>query len=145
LSLIFYEPSRSIIGERLQERLEAVVSKEGIETHHTIDAFYAHLQKPICQTRVAVIFAAAKKDFDGILCLREFLSDIKLILVLSDDSPDMIAEAHTLRPRFITWADSDFQDIEPVLKRLMKLSENRFGAELESASCSFEKSSCCVE
>lgn len=126
VSLIFYQPLENGIGNRLREILEAVVPQDHIEIHCTIDDLYERLQNPICHSKVAVIFAATKKDLSRILHLRDFLLDMKLILIMPDDNPDMMASAHTLRPRYITWSDSDFRDIAPVLRRLMVLSNEHF-------------------
>ncbi|MBN1380523.1 MAG: hypothetical protein JXA41_02490 [Deltaproteobacteria bacterium] len=114
------------VGKRLRNILESVVPKDHIELYSTMDDLFERFQNPICHGKVTVIFAATRKDFHRILPLKDFLSDMNLVLILPDDSPEMMAEAHTLRPRYITWADSDFRDIEAVLKRLMALSKNCF-------------------
>lgn len=128
MSLIFFQPSENGMGDRLRKILETVVPKDRIEMHRTMDDLCERLQKPICHAKVAVLVAATKKDMGRLLHLRDLLAELKLVLVLPDDSAEMVAEAHALSPRYITWADSDFSDIASVLRRLIVLSEDRFDA-----------------
>lgn len=125
MSVIFYHPlNKNLAGDKLKKIIASSIAKDKIETYRTIDEFYERLQKPICHSSVAVLYAATKKDMGRLLHLREFLSGMKVVLILPDDSIDTIAEGHALSPRFISWADSDFSAIEAVLKRLIALSED---------------------
>jgi len=50
---------------------------------------------------------------------QEWLWDHRLILVLPDDDMETISLGHALRPRFVTYAESDFIDISAVLGKIL--------------------------
>lgn len=50
---------------------------------------------------------------------REWLGDRRLILVLPDDDIETISQGHALRPRFVTYVESDFIDISAVLGKML--------------------------
>ncbi|MDP1989583.1 MAG: hypothetical protein Q8K00_01065 [Syntrophales bacterium] len=56
-----------------------------------------------------------------IASLGDLLADVKSILILADDDRDTIMKAHTLRPRYITWVDTDFRHIVNVLRNMVAL------------------------
>jgi hypothetical protein len=45
-------------------------------------------------------------------------------LILPDDDPGTTVLAHTLRPRLITYRDSDFLDVASVLSRMNFKADN---------------------
>jgi hypothetical protein len=121
VSVIFYQSLKNGSGKGLRKVVEMAVSKKNIEWHRSIKSLSDRLHKPIFDANVAVLSAASKKDLDEIICLGDVLRDMKIVLILPDNDPDTIAKAHTLRPRFITWSNSDFKDIGNVVKRLQVL------------------------
>ncbi|NVM57217.1 MAG: hypothetical protein HWN51_03755 [Desulfobacterales bacterium] len=68
---------------------------------------------------IAVLLAASREELSDILSIRDLLTDIRVILVLPDRDDDTIAKGHTLRPRFFTYADSDFVEIAAVLSKML--------------------------
>ncbi len=62
-----------------------------------------------------------------LLAIRDFLSDIRMIVVLKDQEKDTITKAHRLYPRYITYADSDFIDVGAVLTKMMFLTHKAIG------------------
>lgn len=59
-----------------------------------------------------------------ILSLREFLHDRRIILVLPDSEPETVSLGHILRPRFITYGDSDYMDVSAILGKWGTVSSN---------------------
>ena len=53
------------------------------------------------------------------LSLRKLLSDLRLILILPDRDRDTVMSAHALRPRFLTYADGNLDDIAAVLRKML--------------------------
>ena len=60
------------------------------------------------------------KELEKILTLQDLLSDIRIILILPDRTPNTISKAHKLAPRFLTYLDSDFGEIKAVLHKMLK-------------------------
>ena len=51
--------------------------------------------------------------------ISELLMDHKVILILPEAEPEMVAMGHALRPRFITYNDGDFLEMASVLRQLL--------------------------
>ncbi|MBN1662228.1 MAG: hypothetical protein JW943_01385 [Deltaproteobacteria bacterium] len=124
MSVIFYRRFENSEGGRLEDAIETAISKRTIERHRSLLSLSTRLHRPVFDASVAVLCAASKKDMDGILGLRDVLRDIKLILVLPDDDPETLAQAHTLMPRYVAWNDADYKNVGRVLKRLVDLHDN---------------------
>ena len=67
--------------------------------------------------------ATTKEELSGILSVRELLVDVRIILVLPDQDKDSIKKGHTMWPRFLTYASSDFSDAAAVLRKMIQNSD----------------------
>ena len=84
----------------------------------TLDSLKKHLLRPKMDPLVSVLYTVDMKDLEDLLSIGEILSDVSNILILPDGREKTVAEAHLLRPRFLSYADSDFRDVAAVLKRM---------------------------
>lgn len=119
MNLIFYGTETDEPGKRLQRVLEAVVPEKKREICRTIEGLCQRLRRPVDDLDIAVLLAASREELSDILSIRDLLTDIRVILVLPDRADDTIAKGHTLRPRFFTYADSDFVEIAAVLSKML--------------------------
>jgi hypothetical protein len=120
VNIVVYEKTTAGAGLRLQRLIETLVPREEIEIHQTIDSLSRRLRQPIFNLDMAVLLATTKEELEDILSLRDLLSDVRSILVLPDREGDTNAQGHTLRPRFITYADSDFVELAAVLTKMLE-------------------------
>ena len=88
--------------------------------YRTFDSLSQKLSKPNNGIDIAVLAAADREELCQILTLGDLLSDIRIVLILPDKKPDTIPIAHTLGPRFLTYLNSDFEEIKSVLSRMLK-------------------------
>jgi hypothetical protein len=70
---------------------------------------------------VAVLFAITRAEIMRILLLGDLITDLKSLVVLADDDRDTVMKAHTLRPRYIAWLDSDVKNVVNVLRNMVDL------------------------
>jgi hypothetical protein len=117
MNVIFYTNTESLSANRLTRVLEIHVSRKDLETCRTLKSFAERLRKPLPEPVVFVMQVSSHEELAGILLLRDLLLDRRLVLVLPDSEPDMVSQAHSLRPRFITYGDSDYLDISAVLSK----------------------------
>ena len=82
------------------------------------------LRQPLNGVAAAVIFDAAEQELNSLLPFKELLLRMPVILVLSDSKSETIAKGHSLRPRFVTYADSDFSDLRDVLQKMLGRMNN---------------------
>lgn len=93
--------------------------KREIEVFRTIKNLSQKLRQPKNDHDIAVLLANKKEDLQELVRIDHLLEDLRLILILADREADTIAKAHTLRPRFLTYVDSDFLDVAAVLSKML--------------------------
>lgn len=121
--LLLYTPLAHRASYRLEEAVATVVSQQATEIVHTPKGLARRLRKPDNGLEVAVILAASRKRLRELQSLDQILESLRLILILPDAAPQTIAQAHNLRPRYVTHLHSDFQDVSAVLRKMLALPE----------------------
>jgi len=87
----------------------------------SIEEFTERLRQPLADVSVAVLYAATRSELMDIVFLADFLTELRIVLVLPDSEPESLRRAHILRPRFIATSQNDFRNLDMVLKRMMEL------------------------
>jgi hypothetical protein len=121
MASIIYIPSENDLGRRFLALLETAIPEKKFEICHSIGELSARLGMPFSNVKVAVLFALSRAEIMRVLSLGDLMADVKSIVVLADDDKDTVMKAHTLRPRYITWLDSDFSNVVSVLRNMVAL------------------------
>ncbi len=119
MKLLFYTPENYNPGKRLQEALNTVAPEECFSICHGVDDLSRLLRRPIVRPDVAVFFPSTREELAAMIAMRKLFMDLRIILVLPDDSKDMVSEALTLHPRFLSDPDLGFYDVAAVLKKML--------------------------
>lgn len=122
MSLVVCAQGTSEPGERLEKVIRAFVPQMQVEIYRTHDSLCRRLLQSTYDIHIAVFLATTKEELSEILSVRHLFSDIRIILVLPDREHDTISKAHALRPRFVTYADSDFLDVAAVLSKMLSIT-----------------------
>ncbi|OPY69748.1 MAG: hypothetical protein A4E57_00998 [Syntrophorhabdaceae bacterium PtaU1.Bin034] len=117
MNVLFYSTGEP--GERLQRVIQDLVPKEKLEVYKTFESFSERLRKPMDDIPVAVILAASEDDLLTILSISHLLYDVRFILILPDREDPTVAIGHSLRPRFLSYTDSDFREVTAVLGKMI--------------------------
>jgi hypothetical protein len=117
--VIFYSAKGEKAGERLLKIIKTVVPEEDTAICRDINALSNTLHQPRTGEAISILYTSDSSELPDILSLRELLWEMKLILVLPDNNADTVAKGHSLRPRFLSYSDGNFNDIEAVLKRMI--------------------------
>ncbi|NVM22502.1 MAG: hypothetical protein HWN68_12065 [Desulfobacterales bacterium] len=125
MNLIFYSRDTEAIGDQLQRVIESIETQaiNEVELHRTIDSLSRRLRRPTYDVAVAVLLAATKEDLLDMLSIRDLIRNLRIILVLPDTEDATIAQGHSLRPRFLTYADSNFAEVAGVLNKMLGNTE----------------------
>ena len=105
---------------RLLNKIESAARDNTIEIITDFKKFLERLKCFSHTIAAAVLFACTKDALSDILSAKELLEDVRIILILPDRLPDTISKGHLLRPRFMTYAESDFEDVRAVLNKMLK-------------------------
>lgn len=106
-------------GDRLKKVIQTLVPHEKLEIYSSVESFSMRLKKPKDDIPIAVIVAGNEDDLLGILSISHLLYDVRFILVLPDREDGTIAIGHSLRPRFLSYIDSDYRDVTAVLGKMI--------------------------
>ena len=104
--------------KRIQRVLEYMLPKKNIQYIKSVRELEENLRKSSHRMSLAVILNVSKTKLISLLPIKELLEDTSIILILNDKDDETIALGHRLRPRFMTYADSDFLDVASVLIKM---------------------------
>ena len=125
MSILFYSKNGKEAVAALQKIIEEQAPKEQIEVHRTIESLSKRLRQSKYDVVIAILIATSKEEFSEILSIRDFLRDLRVILILPDRKKVTISKGHTLYPRFLSYADGDFSDVAAVLGKMLSSSITR--------------------
>jgi DNA-binding NarL/FixJ family response regulator len=117
--MIFYSPAEGKAEERLGAMIEKLIPGVMTKTCRTIDALSNRLSQLHNDLTIAVLLAADKADLFNLSSISEQFHDARIIVVAPDQDKDTVALAHRLRPRLLTYTDSDFAEVFAVLNNIM--------------------------
>lgn len=119
MNLLVYAAKSGGVAQHLQQVIEEIVPKKNLEIYRNFNSLSYRLQQPMNGLEIAILLADSDQNLTDFLALQDLLSDIRIILVLPDREPSTFAKAHILGPRFMTYADSDFEDVKAVLGKML--------------------------
>lgn len=123
MNLILYDPVIEGNSKKLLYRIiENLNLDSRLEIYHTLGSLSHRLSQPKEDSAIAVLFAARRKDLLDILSIKKLLNYIQIILILPDGEEDTIMKGHTLRPRFLTYNDSDLEEVAAVVGKMLSNS-----------------------
>jgi hypothetical protein len=119
MNILLYEPVGGGNNKQFHRMIEGLDLECGMEIYRTIESLSQRLRQPGKNLTVAVLLATSKQELLEILSIKELLFNVRIILVLPDREEDTITKGHSLRPRFLTYADSNYGDIAAVLSKML--------------------------
>ncbi len=122
MNVIFYSAPEVSQGEKLQRVIDVLVPKDDVETFRTMPSLLHRLHQPLSEAVVFVFLISSRQELLELVEYQEWLRDRRLILVLPDDDLETVSRGHALRPRFVTYAESDFIDISAVLGKMLGIA-----------------------
>lgn len=117
--VLVYSPQENGQGKRLEQIVEAQVSDQQKEIYQSIERLSQRLRQPLFGEIIGVFFAENLQDISELLSIRHLLRDIRIILVLPDREENTVSQGHALKPRFLSYAESDFTDVAAVMRKML--------------------------
>jgi hypothetical protein len=119
MRLLLYTPVSDGFGGQLHRMVAELISLNDVEVYRNIENLSNRLRQCAHDLSIAVLHMARKEDLSDILSIRDLLRDVRIILLLPDRDEETLAQGHILRPRFVSYADSDLADVRAVLDRML--------------------------
>ena len=124
MKVILFTTSSDSVSMNLLELLNTLTTNQNIEVIRTIDELIVKLRNPRIEPMLAVIQAADRNELKSLINIRDLIDDTRLFLILPDHEPETISKGHSLRPRYITYLDSDYSSCAAVLKNMLERGSN---------------------
>lgn len=102
-------------GERLLGVLKQRFPNARLDHCRSIGELSRRLRQSTLDVTVAVLLVSSKEELLEITALRDFLRDMKIILIVPDSDPDTLLKGYRLKPKFLCDAGGDFMEVVAVL------------------------------
>ncbi len=119
MNLIIYTPLEDDGSRRLMNAAIRCGDMETKEICNSFENLESRLRYPNFGETIVVLHLTNKKDLSSALSIKDLLHDKKIILILPDRETPTMTQGHTLFPRYVSYADKDFSDVEDVLNKMI--------------------------
>jgi hypothetical protein len=119
MNLIFYSSMGGKTEERLQTVIESVIPVRKRELFRTIADLWGSLLLPKNGLAIALLLAEKRDELAELVSMSNLFRNTRVILIAPDREKETIALAHLLRPRLLTYIDSDFSEVLNVLTKII--------------------------
>ncbi len=123
MTVFFLSDSKNESRNMLLRVLHMIVPKNKIALINDVGELEYCLRQELQDNPIAVLLPAGKSELIDIIALKNLFGDMPIILVMPDRQSNTISLGYKLRPRFITYADSDFLDVAAVLMKMKNKME----------------------
>ncbi len=118
-SILLYSHPIQNHSTKLQTLVETIALKENIIIARRMDQVAKILNQPLNGVVAAIIVAGNEQELHDLSILQEKLQRIPFILILPGQEKEMVTKAHSLRPRYLAYADDDLSDVRYVFKKII--------------------------
>lgn len=119
MNLVAYWNEKKGCGKRLFKAIKDVVPSDSLYLYHRIEDLSQGIRQVPWGSSIAVLLTSSTKELSEIIALKGLFLESRIILILPDRKKESIAKGHTLFPRFLSYADSDFRDVRAVLYKMI--------------------------
>lgn len=119
MCILFYAEKMDLIGNKLRKIMTSEGCGDNLQVYKNFEELTLRLHKPKRDCRVMVLLPADKNELLSFLLIRDMLADVPIILILPDQSKEIIDMGYKLFPRFISYKDSDLTDVSGVINRIL--------------------------
>lgn len=122
MNLFFYADAESDAAEQFRRQLLHKDSMSSMTVLPEGSRLNSHHSLKLRSGDVMILFASTKKEFENLLSIHDRFDHFRVILILPNRDTEIVAVSHMLKPRFISFIDSDVTDLEKVITRIQSRS-----------------------
>lgn len=120
MKTVLYAKGLGAIGETLGKMIHDQVPGMQVETCNSIGHFSQLLRQPLNKVSVVIFMAASRNELVQFNCMGLLFDNSRIILILPDRKKETLALGVKLKTSFVSYVDSDLQDIVSVLGQILK-------------------------
>ena len=123
MKIVLYSNGLKNLGKKLEDMILLRVAGAQVENYLSIEKIVQILRQPLNCVSVVVLLVASEDQLIKFNSMNPFFDNIKVILILSDRQKETLELGHKLKTSFISYIDSDLQDVVSVLEQIEKKSK----------------------
>jgi hypothetical protein len=118
MDVILYAPNSG--QDDIRQRVEGLIPEKRVKVYRTLEGLSERLHRPIDPETILIIVACSREKLSEVSSLQRVLGDVRTVVVAPDQDPKTVSLAHQLRPRFLTYANGDLEDLTAVLEKMIE-------------------------
>jgi len=118
MNIFFYTACRSGAARQYVKRLLELPVLQSMTVLPSGSLFLSPLAFRMRSGDLLLLYLSDKEVLKELLCIRNDLSEFRLILILKDNT--ILREAYALHPRFIAFQDEEITELEAVIMKTSK-------------------------
>ncbi len=119
MNLILYTKKTESSEAKLRVMFESLFSKDEIQIFHSIERLRNRLLRTSYQDGIVVLVAEKREELSELLPILHLFRKVRIILVLPDRKTETIKIGYKLEPRFLSFIDKGFTEVQAVLKKML--------------------------
>lgn len=133
MRVLLYESIGNKKSESLVEGIEKEIPHDLVERYHNREALIKGVLDTPNLNDIIVLFCNTRDEFMYFLSMRDLFVQYRIILSIPDRDEGTLKQAHRMYPRYLTYSDSDHEEVCEVLKKMVsyinRTIENTDGSE----------------
>ena len=126
MNVILYTNGKNhATNERLLKKVESAISLDQLEIFQTNKDLVKRANRFPREIDLAVLLAQSDEQLSKLVALKDLLEGVRIILILPNRAKDIVSKGLTLRPRYFSFADSNFVDVAAVLTNMLRNIHSR--------------------
>ncbi len=120
MKLVFYADRNRGTGKQLWKLNSQLELQYQGTFHETIKELTHSLTQPRDDFNIVILLAACLEDLWNFISIKKLLLDCRVILIVPDRDKETVSMGHKLHPRFLSYSDSDLNDVALVLNNMIR-------------------------
>jgi hypothetical protein len=121
MTVLLYAKAGDPCRDDLRQRIQVGVPGIEVEACEIPGNLSRRLSDPGQNPSLVILLFENRGELAEILPVRHWFQDISIILIVPDRTPETIALAHQLRPRFLAYRQDDFGTVAAVVGKMLKI------------------------
>jgi len=116
--VVILAPRQDEVARKIVSRTAGYERLGRIDLDYTVEGLARRLTAPGVAPDIAIVVVADRRQMELLTRLRGLLEETWLVLVLPEQTPEIVEQAHVLRPRFLAYRDR-VDDLSAVLDKVL--------------------------
>ncbi len=124
MAVLFFSGGMQAAENRVRRIIKDVGQKT--EIYRSLNTLSIKFHKPRKDLSHMIFLAPNRETLLELLLIRNQMYDLPIILILPDKKKETILKGHKFYPRFITFMDSNYSDLEQYLYKTINYEKRSF-------------------